>query len=121
MYDLLAESTLDGILASMEDVAERREDTDVEYSVCVSILLPQLAIGLTNLYIFYNSGWRPNYNHPGRNLRNKQTTSQPSDLALVPSFRSETVRLGPQSYGVGIDEGWGHAKRIAEERDWDYV
>lgn len=40
LYDSIAEGTLEGILMSLEILAERREDVDVEYSVLPSLPPP---------------------------------------------------------------------------------
>lgn len=48
LYDSIAECTLDGILMSLEMLAERREDVDVEYSVLLPLPLPNEQPQLTS-------------------------------------------------------------------------
>lgn len=83
-YDNLAESTLDGILLSLEALAEQREDVDVEYSVLLPP--PHPLLGQYNHELTFCVGRRIDNYHATGDVRDQQAAAKSAALAVVAGF-----------------------------------
>lgn len=93
-YHRLADHYIDTLVSKLEELQEERRDVDCEYSVCSSLAPASPLPCPFNRFdlIIVSPGWCPKPRIPSRRyLRLQQTTTQQTNMALVPHVWTQTL------------------------------